>query len=353
MLLYILPLKALLSNNLPLCEKRTWIYVLLKGRSTWIPSIGNHIKAAHNHKKPVLTHRSTSKQTKSTAWFLPHAGAIAQWLSNGTSGQRAAVSCRIIRFKVVRLFLVWTETAAVVFQAIWFGLEALRLRTIEIHGATSHWDLRLGHMAIVVLADGESVAVLRPVTSGHVRPIGPVVDSARETSVVVGHVSISIVKGVMAKLTVWSVIVGVAVIVVRACEGGSGLGCDEAFAVLHVAPINGVGVAPQWRWALWKRKAVGTHWHLSNRSCCHCLDHLSDLRWCKNATESEVQVIIIEVKVCAFYADLESHFLSYMPYAGHICDMRAIQNAAIISDCSNHSSQNNHRHLWVKYSTLT
>ncbi len=103
-------------------------------------------------------------------------------------------------------------------------------------------------MAIVVLADRESVAVLRPVsTGGHVGPIGPVIDSTRQTSVVVSYVAVSIVKCVMAKLTVWSVIVGVAVIVIRAWEGGSGLGCNEALAVFHVAPINRVSVASQWR----------------------------------------------------------------------------------------------------------
>lgn len=105
-------------------------------------------------------------------------------------------------------------------------------------------------MTVIILADWECVAVFWPVAVWHVGVARwPEVDTPRQAAVAVCHICVAIVQPVVADvlalrcLTV-RIVVGV---VVRACQGGGCLRRDEAIAsVLHVASVDGVGVAAEW-----------------------------------------------------------------------------------------------------------
>lgn len=163
--------------------------------------------------------------------------------------QGATVGSGIVGLQLVWLLLVRAQAAPIVLQAIRLRLEALRLRAVQIHGAAAHGHLGLGHVAVVILTDGQGVAVLGPVAVWHVGVAGrAVVHSAGQAPVVVRQIGVAIVQAVVADvLALGRLAVGVVVgVVVGARQGGGGLRSDEAVTpVLHVAPVDGVGVAAE------------------------------------------------------------------------------------------------------------
>ncbi|TNN76362.1 hypothetical protein EYF80_013441 [Liparis tanakae] len=194
----------------------------------------------------------------------------------------AAVGGGVVGLQLVWLLLFGAQAAAIVLQAVRLGLEALGLRAVQIHGAAAHGHLGLGHVAVVVLADGQRVAVLRPVAVGQVGVARrPEVDAARQAAVVVRQVGVAVVEAVVAHVLALGrlpvrVVVGV---VVGARQGGGGLRGDEAVAsVLHVAAVDGVGVAAQRGRAFGEGQAVGPQGHLAHRPRGHRLHHLGHLQ---------------------------------------------------------------------------
>jgi len=94
--------------------------------------------------------------------------------------QGAAVGGGIVGLQLIWLLLFRAQAAAIILQAVWLGLEALGLRAVHIHSAAPHRHLGLGHVAVVILANGQRVAVLRPVAVGQVGVARrPQVDAAR------------------------------------------------------------------------------------------------------------------------------------------------------------------------------
>lgn len=163
--------------------------------------------------------------------------------------QGSAVGSGVVGFQLVRLLFFRPQAATIVLQTIRLGLESLRLRAVQIHCAAPHGHLGLRHMAIVVLSNWQSVAVLWTVAVGHVGVARwPEVDTTRQATVVVRQIHIAVVEAVVTDVLALRclhvrVVVGV---VVGAGQGRGCLGCDEAFAsVLHVSSVDGIGVAAQ------------------------------------------------------------------------------------------------------------
>lgn len=220
----------------------------------------------------------------------PDTGSISDWLPHGapavSSAQGAPIGSGVVGLQLVGLLVIGAQAAAVVLQAVGLRLEALGLRAIQVHAAAAHGHLRLRHMAIVVLADGQRVAVFGPVATGHVGRVarrGAVVEAARQTAIVVGQVAVAIVQAVVVATNAAATILAVGrvgvrvgtdvggVVVVRATECGAGMWRDVAVAVLQVAPVDGVRVAAQRRGALRQREAIWPQRNLPDRPRGHRL----------------------------------------------------------------------------------
>lgn len=218
--------------------------------------------------------------------FSPDSGSIAERLAEGSSPvgalQGATAGSGVVRLQLVRLLLFGAQAAAIILQAVRLWLETLGLRAVQIHSAATHRHLGLRHMAVVVLADRQRVAVLWSIAIWHVGVTWrPEVDAPRQAAIVVCEISVAVVETVVASvMTLGRLAVRIVVgVVVGSSQGGGGLRHDEALAaVLHVTAVDGVGVAAQWGRTFREGQTIGAQGHLAHRPRGHRLHHLGHLQ---------------------------------------------------------------------------